>query len=93
MIPMIYITYWNIIAMCHISEYLKSGICTELTGPIHFDNQILNSSIQQINFRVSDLIGVVDEVKRVQMENAQKNERMVRNLGSQINSYAAQISS
>lgn len=29
----IYITYRNIIAMCHIAEYLKSGICTELTGP------------------------------------------------------------
>jgi len=117
----IYITYRNIIAMCHIAEYLKSGICTELTGPngafmvfkyemyekkkieqldtiisqldqLHFDNQILNSSLRQINGRVSELIGVVGDVKRVQIENAQRNEQMVRNLGSQINSYAAQIS-
>lgn len=118
----IYVTYRNIIAMCHIAEYLKSGICTELTGlngafmvfkyemyekkkieqldtiisqldQLHFDNQILNSSLQQINGRVSELIDVVGDVKRVQIENAQRNEQMVRDLGSQINSYAAQISS
>ena len=117
----IYITYRNIIAMCHIAEYLKSGICTELTGSkgafmvfkyemyekkkieqldtiiskldqLHFDNQILKSSIQQINDRVSELTDVVGEVKRVQIENAQRNDQMVRNLGNQINSYAAQIS-
>jgi len=28
----IYETYRNIVAVCHICEYLKSGICTELTG-------------------------------------------------------------
>ena len=59
---------------------------------LHFDNQILNSSIQQINDRVSELTDVVGEVKRVQIENAQRNDQMVRNLGNQINSYAAQIS-
>lgn len=29
----IYPTYRNLIAICHICEYIKSGICTELTGP------------------------------------------------------------
>lgn len=29
----IYPTYRNLVAICHICEYLKSGICTELTGP------------------------------------------------------------
>lgn len=29
----IYITYRNVVAICYIYEYLKSGICTELTGP------------------------------------------------------------
>lgn len=108
----IYVTYRNIIAMCHIAEYLKSGICTELTGPhgafmvfkyemyekkkieqldkiitqldqLHFDNQMLNASLKQINRSVSDLMDVVDEVKHIQIDNAQKNEQMMSQMISQ----------
>ena len=119
----IYIIYRNIIAMCLIAEYLKSGICTELTGPhgafivckyemyekrkieqldkldkiisqldqLHFDNQMLDASLKQINSHVSELVDVVDEVKHIQIDNAQKNEQMMTNLSNQIGSYGDKI--
>lgn len=97
----IYSTYRNIIAICHITEYLESGICTELTGPngaymvykhemyeerkikqldtiitqlnqIHFDNQMLNASLQQIENSVSNLTGVVTEIKKYRRTQLQK---------------------
>lgn len=116
----IYVTYRNIVAMCYICEYLKSGICTELTGPngafmvfkyemyekmkiekldtiashleqLHFDNQILNSTLKQVGCKVDDLIYEVGDMKAAQIESAQRNEQLMQNMGGQIASYANSV--
>lgn len=113
----IYPTYRNIVAACHICEYLKSGICTELTGPngafmvfkyemfekqkikqldmvisklgqLHFDNQILNESLNQIAHRVDVLMYDIQDMKQQIAESARETAGLLQNLGNQFDEYA-----
>ncbi|MBQ8640736.1 MAG: hypothetical protein IJ480_00835 [Clostridia bacterium] len=116
----IYDTYRNIIAMCHIVEYLKSGICSELSGrdgaymvfkyemyekkkieqletiinqltQIHFDNQLLNSSLERIAANTACMLEVSMDIRHDQIMSAQKNEQMLQGLRNQLSSVSSDI--
>lgn len=116
----IYITYRNIIAICHITEYLKAGICTELTGhngafmvfkyemyekqkierldtiinqleQVHFDNQLLNQSLDRIAQNVDCMLDVTIGIQQQQTISAQRNEQLLRGVENQLQMNAAEI--
>lgn len=113
----VYDTYRNIIAMCHIVEYLKSGICSELSGrdgaymifkyemyekkkieqletiieqltQIHFDNQLLNSTLERIAANTACMLEVSMDICHDQIMSSQKNEQMLEGLKSQLSAVA-----